>query len=126
MEINFKEVLNDVSDKLKSMANTETVVGEEFELGNYKCKPVIKIGMGFGSGSGTGQNPKNKADGTGVGAGAGVGIAPVGFLVAKGDEIHFVSANQKGGLSTLFEKMPEMMEKAMDMKKEKEKKENKS
>jgi len=121
MEMNFQEVLNQVSDKVKGMANTDTVIGEEFQLGNYKCKPVIKVGLGFGSGSGKGNHPKYK-NGTGTGAGGGVGISPVGFLVTKGDEIQFVASNQKGGLSTLFEKMPEMMEKVMEMKKEEDKK----
>ena len=120
MEVNFKEMLNEVSEHVKSLANTSTVIGEEFELGDYKCKPVIKVGLGFGSGGGTGDDHKSKCNGTGAGAGGGVGIAPVGFLVTKGDEIQFIASNHKGGLSTLFEKMPEMMEKCMDYKKEKE------
>lgn len=119
MDSNFKEILEQVSEQVKSMANTKTVIGEEFELGEYKCKPVIKVGLGFGSGSGQVQGShhqkfKNKGDGNGTGAGGGVGIAPVGFLVSKGDEIQFISSGAKGGLSTLFEKMPEMMEKCMD------------
>ncbi len=126
MEVNFQDMLNQVSDKVKSMANTQTVIGEEFELGKYKCKPVIKVGVGFGSGGGNGEHPKNKTQGTGGGAGAAVGVSPVGFLVADGNDIKFISSTQKGGLSTLFEKMPEMMEKAMDMKEKKEKEGKKS
>jgi uncharacterized spore protein YtfJ len=122
MEINFKEMLEQVSDKVKSMANTDTVIGEAFELGAYKCKPVIKVGVGFGSGSGScgPSSHKSKADSSGTGAGAGIGIAPVGFLVSKGDDIQFIPAGNKGGLSTLFEKMPEIMDKCIAYKKEKE------
>ena len=120
METNFRELIDEVSGQLKAMTKTETVIGEEFELGEYKCKPVIKVGLGFGSGGGTGDDPKSKCKGNGAGAGAGRGITPLGFLVSKGDVIQFVSSNQKGGFSTLFEKMPEMMEKVMEMKKEKE------
>lgn len=117
METNFESLLNTVSEKVKGMANTETVVGEEFILGEYTCKPVIKVGLGFGSGSGDGTN-KHKG-GQGLGAGGGVGIAPVGFLVARQGEINFIPAGNKG-LSGFIDKMPDLMEKAMEFKKEKE------
>ncbi|NBC82422.1 MAG: hypothetical protein GVY19_03475 [Bacteroidetes bacterium] len=87
-------------------------------------KPVIKIGIGFGSGSEEGeQTTKNAGKGKGTGAGAGVGIAPVGFLVAKGDELSFVPAGGKKGLDTIFEKVPDLMEKMMEMKEKKMSKE---
>ena len=123
MESNFQEILNNVSEHVKGFAKTDTVVGEEFTLGNFKCKPVIKVGVGFGGGTGTGDHPKKEnCNGSGTGAGAGVGVSPVGFLIAKGDEISFVPADQKKGLAAIFEKVPDLMEKAMEMKKQKEEK----
>ena len=73
---------------MKTEAKTETVVGEPFELGAFKCVPVIKVGMGFGSGGGEGTEAKTRR-GEGLGAGAGMGIEPIGFLVTKGEEISF-------------------------------------
>ncbi len=118
-ETNFEEMLNKISESVKSFANTDTVIGEEFKLGEFTCKPVIRIGVGYGAGGGSGDDPKQKASGTGGGAGAGIGIAPIGFLVTKGDEISFIPADKKSGLASMFDKVPDLVEKIMDKTKEK-------
>lgn len=110
MELHFEELLGKVTDFIKSEAKTETVVGEQFELGEFKCVPVIKVGMGFGSGGGEGAEPK-KGKGQGGGAAAGVGIEPIGFLVSKGEEISFLAAGKTQGLAAAFEKVPDLIEK---------------
>ena len=115
MDLHFEELLGQITDFIKSEAKTETVVGEKFELGEFKCVPVIKVGMGFGSGGGEGTDAKNKArKGQGMGGGAGVGIEPIGFLVTKGENISFLEAGKTHGLAAAFEKMPEVIEKFMD------------
>ena len=110
MDLHFEELLGKITDFIKSEAKTETVVGEPFELGAFKCVPVIKVGMGFVSGGGEGTESKGKK-GEGVGAGAGVGIEPLGFLVTKDNDISFIEAGKAHGLSAAFEKMPEIIEK---------------
>ena len=110
MELHFEELLGKITDFIKSEAKTETVVGEQFELGEFKCVPVIKVGMGFGSGGGEGSQPKT-GQGQGVGAAAGVGIEPIGFLVSKADEISFLAAGKTQGLAAAFEKVPDLIEK---------------
>ena len=110
MDLHFEELLGKITDFIKSEAKTETVVGEPFELGAFKCVPVIKVGMGFGSGGGEGTESKGKK-GEGVGAGAGVGIEPLGFLVTKDNDISIIEAGKVHGLSAAFEKMPEIIEK---------------
>ena len=127
MDIKIETLLDKVSEHVKSLASTETVLGEEFKLGEFTCRPVIKVGTGFGSGAGTGDDPKSKAQGTGGGAGAGIGIVPLGFLTTKGDEISFIPSDKKTALSALFEKVPDLVEKMAEMKsKEKDKEEGKS
>jgi len=126
MDIKIDELLDKVSGQVQSLASTETVLGEEFTLGEYTCRPVIKVGTGFGSGAGSGTDPKTKNAGAGGGAGAGIGVVPVGFLVAKGDEISFVGVDKKTALSSLIDKVPDLVEKVADMKgKSKEEKEEK-
>lgn len=110
MELHFEELLGKITDFIRSEAKTETVVGEQFELGQFKCVPVIKVGMGFGSGGGEGIEAKGKR-GEGMGAGAGVGIEPIGFLVTKDDEISFIEAGKAHGLAAAFEKVPDLIEK---------------
>lgn len=120
MDLHFEELLGKITDFIKSEATTETVIGEQFELGQFKCVPVIKVGMGFGSGGGEGTEAKGKK-GEGMGAGAGVGIEPLGFLVTKDDEISFIEAGKAHGLSAAFEKIPDVIEKlAMNKSKEAE------
>lgn len=122
MESNVDQLLDKISEHVKEMTKTETVLGDEFQLGAYTCKPVIRVGVGFGSAGGSGDHPKGKGTGSGNGAGAGVGVTPVGFLVTKDDEISFISTDKNKGLSALLEKMPDVVEKVMEMKENKEKK----
>lgn len=125
MEIKIDELLDKVSAHVKDLANTETILGEEFKIGEFTCRPVIKVGTGFGSGAGTGDDPKNKMKGSGGGAGAGIGIVPLGFLTAKGNEISFIAVDKKTALSTLFEKVPDLVEKVAEMKNKENKKSEK-
>lgn len=121
MEYNLEDTLNKVLEQLNSAAKTETVVGEPFKLGEFTCVPVIKIGMGFGSGGGG--EEQEKGGKKGGGAGAGIGIEPIGFLVSRGEEISMISVSRSKGLESIFEKVPDLVEKLMDMKK-KDKKED--
>ncbi len=109
MELHFEELLKQVTDFIKNEAKTETVVGQTFELGEFKCVPVIKVGLGFGSGGGEGFKKKDLKS-EGMGAGVGVGIEPIGFLVTKGENISFLEAGKTHGLAAMFEKMPEVIE----------------
>ncbi len=126
MAINIENLLDKVSDHVKALASTDTVLGEEFTLGEFTCRPVIKIGTGFGSGAGDGDDPKGKGKGGGGGAGAGIGVTPVGFLTTKGDQIYFIPSDKKTPLSSLIDKVPDLVEKVAEMKNKGEKKEEKS
>ncbi len=126
MAINIENLLDKVSDHVKELASTDTVLGEEFTLGEFTCRPVIKIGTGFGSGAGDGDDPKGKGKGGGGGAGAGIGVTPVGFLTTKGDQIYFIPSDKKTPLSSLIDKVPDLVEKVAEMKNKGEKKEEKS
>ncbi len=125
MEINVEALLDKVSDHVKSMANTDTILGDEFIIGEFTCRPIIKVGTGFGSGLSAGDYHKSNKSGSGGGAGAGIGIAPVGFLVTKGDEISFIPSDKKTGLSALFDKVPDLVERITEMKDREQKQEKK-
>ena len=119
MELHFEELLTRITDFMKTEAKTETVVGEPFDLGAFKCVPVIKVGMGFGSGGGEGIEAKTRK-GEGLGAGAGMGIEPIGFLVTKGEEISFLEAGKAHGLAAAFEKVPELIDKFWESRRKEE------
>jgi len=121
MDLKIEDLLDKVSEHLNNLASTDTVIGEEFTIGEYTCKPVIKIGTGFGSGVHCGELAKKyQGKGEGGGVGAGIGVIPVGFLVTKKDEISFIPADRKSGLSGLIEKVPDLVEKITEMKEKKE------
>ena len=116
--MHFSELLDKITTFIESEANTKTVIGEPFKLGEFDCVPVIRIGIGFGSGGGGGNAPKN-AQGEGGGAGAGMGIEPIGFLVTKDEEISFLGVNKSSkGMAAAFEKVPDLVEKFINKKKE--------
>jgi uncharacterized spore protein YtfJ len=116
---NLNEVLGQMTEFLKSEAKTETIIGQQFKLGEFTCVPVMSMGLGFGGGGGEGKgNAKNsgEGEGTGAGAGAGMGIGPVGFLVTRGDDIQFIPTRSSKGLSAVFEKVPNLIDRFIDKK----------
>lgn len=120
MTFNLDETVKQLTEFLKTEAKTETVVGQQFQLGEFNCIPVIKfgIGLGYGSGEGHGDMPgKGKGEGGGGGAGGGMGVQPMGFLVTRGDQISFISTHTSKGLGAAFEKVPDLLEKMLDKKK---------
>lgn len=121
MAFNLEETVKQLTDFLKTEAKTETVVGQSFQLGEFTCVPVIKFGIGLGYGGGEGkgnQQGKANGEGTGGGAGGGLGVEPIGFLATRGDQISFISTRSSKGLSAAFEKLPDVVEKMFDRKKE--------
>ncbi len=122
--MNFGETFDKMLEQLRHMASTESIVGEPLKIGDFTCIPIIKLGVGFGGGGGAGTGEdlkKAKGKGSGGGAGAGIGISPVGFLVSRGDEISFLSTTEKKqGLEMIFDKVPDLIEKIIDMRKGKD------
>ncbi len=119
MAFNLEETVKQLSDFLKTEAKTETVIGQSFQLGEFTCVPVIKFGLGIGYGSGEGHGEmagKGKGEGGGGGAGGGMGVAPIGFLATRGDQISFIPTRSSKGLSSVFEKVPDLLEKMIDKK----------
>lgn len=119
MKQDIEEVIAKVTDFLRDEAKTETVVGKQFQLGDFICVPVIRLGMGFGFGGGEGEGDNKKTGsgkGEGSGGGAGTGIEPMGFLVAKGELIQFVPTHTSKGLSVMFEKAPDIISKFFEKK----------
>lgn len=120
---NFNDVLGKITEFLKSEAKTETIIGQQFKLGEFTCVPVISVGLGFGGGGGEGKgNAKNAGEGEGTGsAGAGgMGLSPIGFLATNGNQIQFISTQSNKGLGSVFEKLPGLLEKFIDKAKETE------
>ncbi|MEO0582285.1 MAG: GerW family sporulation protein [Bacteroidota bacterium] len=116
MDLQFNEMLSQVTQFLEHEASTETVIGQPFTLGEFSCIPVVRVGMGFGTGGNEAEATTKPTPGRGEagGAGAGMGISPLGFLVSRGEEIQFISTQQNKGLSAAFEKVPDLISRYLD------------
>ena len=121
MTVNLEETVKQLTDFMKTEAKTETVIGQSFQLGEFTCVPVIKFGMGLGYGGGEGHGDapgKGKGEGGGTGAGGGIGVSPIGFLVTREGQISFIPTHTSKGLGAAFEKVPELIEKFMEKKRQ--------
>jgi len=116
MDLQFNEMLGQVTQFLEHEASANTVIGKAFQLGEYSCIPVVRVGMGFGTGGNEAEAKTKPTPGKGEsgGAGAGMGIVPLGFLVSRGEEISFISTTQNKGLAAAFEKVPDLISKYLE------------
>jgi uncharacterized spore protein YtfJ len=71
-------------EKLKGIAQTDTVVGQPIHTEGTTLIPVSRVSIGFGLGGAS-----NKAEMTG--AGGGLSVEPIAFLVVQGDNVKIVS-----------------------------------
>jgi uncharacterized spore protein YtfJ len=108
-----EQILKTILDEVKTIAKTETIIGEPINIANNTIIPVCKICIGFGGGGGEGQMQEKKGGGTGGGGGGGVKIDPAAFIVIKGEEVN-VLGTKPGKLESLFESVPGIIEKIQE------------
>lgn len=112
MSNNATDILTTVLDKLRDFAKSETIVGEPVHIDNITILPVIRVSVGFAAGSGEGNNSNEKSGNSGNGGGGGGGavVSPVGFIVYDGEKVQFVGTS-KGKIDSLFDTIPEVLNK---------------
>lgn len=119
MSNNVMEMLQAIVGELKSMARSETIIGDPVTLGDKTVVPVAKISIGFGAGGGQGTDDKNQT-GFGGGGGAGATIQPAAFIVIDGDKVSLLPAG-KGKFDQIIEAVPDLLNKIKKMMPEKKK-----
>jgi uncharacterized spore protein YtfJ len=106
MAVLASEIIGKLMDEFKTVAKTETILGQEIKVGEFTLIPVSKISLGVGAGGGKGSG-KQKED-EGGGGGGGVCITPIAFIVIKGGEISFHGVKQGEAQEGLFEHLPDL------------------
>lgn len=101
MNTHLEEWLEKVNSLMKTEANTKIVFDEQFQLGRFKCLPLLRIKIGPGTTNNGGMN-----------------IEPIGFLVAKGRHIRFLATTTHEELARALESIPEPVEHFMEMEEE--------
>ncbi len=119
-----EQILKTLLDEIKTIARTETILGEPINIGNNTIIPVCRIMLGFGAGGGEAETKEKKGEAGGGGGGGGVKVEPAAFIVIKGEEVTIMGA-KPGKLEGLFEAVPGIIEKIQQAKKAKKEEEKK-
>ncbi len=117
------DLIKALLDGFKAVAKTETIVGEGIKAGEFTILPVSKISLGVGAGAGSEQI--KTSGGTGGVGGGGICVEPIAFLVVKEGEVSILNLRRGAAMiEAFFGKIPEMVEKAVNIVKGKKKPES--
>lgn len=79
---NIADTIRQALAEVRSMADSQTIIGEPMNVGDITLIPVSKVSIGVGIGGGT--YGKDTANNAGAG-GTGLTVSPVAFIVIKKD-----------------------------------------
>lgn len=113
---NINGVMDSTIDKIRSMVDSETIVGEPIVVNNITIIPVSKLSFGFASG---GSDFPSKTTGKtmfGGGGGAGATVSPVVFIVVKGSEVKLLPVvNTVSAIDSAVNAIPELAQKLTEL-----------
>ena len=114
------DLIKTLLEGFKAVAKTETVVGEGIKAGEFTVLPISKISLGVGAGAGTEQI--KTSGGSGGAGGGGICVEPIAFLVVKDGEVSILNLRRLPAMiESFFSKVPDMVEKAVNIVKGKKK-----
>jgi len=114
------DLIKTLLEGFKAVAKTETVVGEGIKAGEFTVLPISKISLGVAAGAGTEQI--KTSGGSGGAGGGGICVEPIAFLVIKEGEVSILNLRRGAAMiESFFGKIPDMVEKAVNIIKGKEK-----
>lgn len=95
----LNNVIDTTMEKIKTLVETNTVVGDPIYIGSISIIPVSKVSVGFVVGGGeysdkSTRRVANHYPMTG-GTGGGMSISPVGFLINTDGDIKYVDVEDK-------------------------------
>jgi len=101
--MSVESIAETLLEKLRSVAKTETVIGEPIHSGESTVVPVSRISVGMGMAGHTGK-------GDIASSGGGLRIDPVAFLVLKGDDIKILPVEKaQSALSKIADITPDVV-----------------
>ena len=113
------DLMSTTMQKLREIADVNTIVGKPIQAGNVTIIPISRLTVGFASGGSdfTTKNQKPEADNAfGGGSGAGMNLAPVAFLIVKGDTVKLMPVAPPAATTVdrVVEMVPEVVDKVTD------------
>lgn len=115
MSQNLPNMLESAIEKIRSMVDSNAVVGEPIVAGDVTLIPVSRISIGLGGGGGDFPVKTPMPGGDipfGGGLGAGVKVTPIAFIVIRGDSVRMLPVAQAP--STTADRIVEMVPDVID------------
>jgi uncharacterized spore protein YtfJ len=92
-----------ILEKLRSIAQTDTIIGKPIVVDNTTLIPVSKVSVGFGLGSNVGKSES-------AGSGGGVSIEPIAFIVVSDGSAKLMSlTREKDIFGKAIDLVPEIL-----------------
>ena len=115
------EVLGISLDKLKTLIDSNTVIGERLVIDGITILPISKVSFGYAAGGSELPTSKPAAP-FGGGSGGGVTISPVGFLTVNNGEVRLVQLQTANNTADrIVNSVPELLDRIAAMAKKKDK-----
>ena len=118
----IKGIMDVTMDKIRAMADADTIIGKEIKLDNgIVIIPISKVSFGFASGGSDFPSTTNK-ELFGGGAGAGISVTPTAFIVINNNDVRMLQISKKADatdkaidmLPALFDKVTALFKKDED------------
>lgn len=118
----IKGIMDVTMDKIRAMADADTIIGKEIKLDNgIVIIPISKVSFGFASGGSDFPSKTNK-ELFGGGAGAGISVTPTAFIVINNNDVRMLQISKKADstdkaidmLPDLFDKITALFKKDED------------
>lgn len=110
-EKNIEGLLGTAMDKLGSMVNVNTVVGQPITAGDLTIIPISKVSLGFVAGGGEYAAKEQGEPAFGGGSGGGMSVNPVGFLACGNGSVRYIPVNGQDPLDKLVDMTPGLIDK---------------
>ena len=101
--MNLEGMASVLLEKLKGIAQTDTVVGAPIAAEGVTLIPVSRVSVGFGLGGGAGKGEVG-------GSGGGLTVEPIAFVVVQADDVKIVSLTRdKDVIGKALDLVPEVL-----------------
>lgn len=111
----ISELMDTTMAKIRDMVDVNTIVGQPIRAEGMTLIPISRLSFGFASGGSdfASKHQKPEADNSfGGGSGAGVNIAPVAFLIVKGDSVKLLPVEPPHStVDRVVDMVPEVVDK---------------
>ena len=111
-EQKISEIMETTMEKIKTMVDANTIIGDKIVVDDVTIIPVSKLSFGFASGATDFAGKNNGSQVFAGGGGAGASVNPVGFLIVKNGEVDMLPVSQlQTATAKVIDMVPETFQK---------------